>query len=151
MFDLATVSMNIVIVVLQIAVVVLLYFFLWQVVQAITSDLRRSAMPVSTEQPAPYGNLVIMSSGQTGIPVGKAFPLKPLTMIGRSLECDVALNDTFLSAEHARLELRDEGWVLEDLGSTNSTFVNGLEVRNSTLVQNGDVVRIGRIEMRLVS
>ncbi|NJK81012.1 MAG: FHA domain-containing protein [Chloroflexaceae bacterium] len=148
MFDFATLSINAVILVLRVLVVVLLYFFLWQVLRVITTDLRRGVVAPGTE-PAPYGQLVVMSSGQTGLPVGKAFPLKPLTIIGRSLESDIALNDTFLSGEHARLELRPNGWILEDLNSTNGTFVNGLEVRDATPLNNGDVVRIGRIELRL--
>jgi pSer/pThr/pTyr-binding forkhead associated (FHA) protein len=66
------------------------------------------------------------------------------------MECDVALNDTFLSGEHARLELRGDEWTLEDLRSTNGTFLNGLEVRDPTTVNEGDVVRIGRVELKLM-
>jgi pSer/pThr/pTyr-binding forkhead associated (FHA) protein len=65
-------------------------------------------------------------------------------------QCEIALNDSFLSQQHARLELRGDQWVLEDLGSTNGTFVNDIEVRDATIVEEGDIVRVGRIEMRLV-
>jgi pSer/pThr/pTyr-binding forkhead associated (FHA) protein len=93
---------------------------------------------------------VVESSGQTGLPVGKTFVLKPVTRLGRSLDCDVALNDNFLSAEHARLVLRDDEWLIEDMNSTNSTFVNGFEVRGETSIKDGDVIRMGRIELKLV-
>jgi hypothetical protein len=150
MENLANISLNVIILLLSIAVVLLLYFFLWQVLRVITRDLRANTGDNASDQVSMYGQLVILSSGPTGIPVGKVFPLSPVTSIGRSMECDVALNDTFLSGEHARLELRGDEWTLEDLRSTNGTFLNGLEVRDPTIVNEGDVVRIGRVELKLV-
>jgi pSer/pThr/pTyr-binding forkhead associated (FHA) protein len=129
-------------------VVFLLYFFLWQVVRVVSRDLRSSS--AAPAQLNPYGQLVVASSGQTGIPVGRVFPLNPVTVIGRSTETDVALNDTFLSSEHARLERRDGAWSLEDLNSTNGTFLNGFEVRAPTEVNDGDMIRVGRVELKLV-
>lgn len=149
MFDIANLSLNVIILLLRIAVVFLLYFFLWQVLRVVSNDLRNSAAP-STVQPNPYGQLVVTNAGQTGLPVGKAFPLSPVTTIGRSTESDIALNDNFMSAEHARLELRGDEWVLEDLHSTNGTFVNGFEVRDATTINDGDTIRVGRVELKLV-
>jgi hypothetical protein len=148
MFDIANLSIDVIILLLRVAVVFLLYFFLWQVVRVVSRDLR--AGPASLAQLNPYGQLVVASSGQTGIPVGKVFPLVPVTVIGRSTETDVALNDTFLSSEHARLERRDGTWSLEDLNSTNGTYLNGFEVRALTEVNDGDVIRVGRVELKLV-
>lgn len=148
MFDIANLSIGVIILLLRVAVVFLLYFFLWQVVRVVSRDLR--AGPASPAQQNPYGQLVVTSSGQTGIPVGKVFPLSPVMLIGRSTETEVALNDTFLSSEHARLERRDGVWSLEDLNSTNGTYLNGFEVRASTEVNDGDVIRVGRVELKLV-
>lgn len=147
--ELANISVNVIILVLRVAVVFLLYFFLWQVLRVVTRDLRTGST-APPEQTSPYGQLVITGSGQTGLPVGKSFPLLQATTIGRSMESDIALNDTFLSSRHARLEQRGKEWVLEDLQSTNGTFVNGFEVRDPTVVNEGDVIRIGRVEMKLM-
>jgi hypothetical protein len=149
MVDVANVSLNVIILLLRIAVVFLLYFFLWQVLRIVIRDLR-TGPAAAPETSSPYGQLVIMSSGQTGLPVGKSFPLGPTTTIGRSLDSDVALNDTFLSTKHAQIEQRGSEWVLRDLQSTNGTFVNSFEVRDPTVINEGDVVRIGRIEMKLM-
>jgi pSer/pThr/pTyr-binding forkhead associated (FHA) protein len=149
MFDIANLSIGVIILLLRVAVVFLLYFFLWQVVRVVSRDLR-AGPGVPTTLTNPYGQLVVASSGQTGIPVGKVFPLIPAMVIGRSTETDVALNDTFLSSEHARLERRDGAWSLEDLNSTNGTYLNGFEVRAPTEVNDGDVIRVGRVELKLV-
>lgn len=152
MLDIANTSIDIIILLLRVAVVLLLYFFLWQVLRFVVRDLQVSAQPgANGTQASPYGQLVVLRSGQSGVAAGKVFPLSPSTIIGRSMEqCEIALNDSFLSQQHARLELRGDQWVLEDLGSTNGTFVNDIEVRDATLVEEGDIVRLGRIEMRLV-
>jgi hypothetical protein len=149
MFDLADLSLGVIILLLRVAVVVLLYLFLWQVLRVVTHDLRGSAAPAA-EQASHYGQLIVVSSGQTGLPVGKTFLLNPVNIIGRSLENDIALNDTFLSSQHTRLELRNGDWVVEDMNSTNGTFVNGFEVRDATTMRDGDVIRLGRIELKLV-
>ncbi|MCU0490310.1 MAG: FHA domain-containing protein [Chloroflexaceae bacterium] len=147
MFDIANLSLDVITLLLRIAVVFLLYFFLWQVLRAITRDLRIEAAPASAN---PYGQLVVTSAGQTGLAVGKSFPLGPNATIGRSTSTDIALNDNFLSAEHARMEMQGDEWLLEDLGSTNGTFVNGFEVRGLTPVNDGDIIRVGRVELKLV-
>jgi hypothetical protein len=152
MIDIANTSIDIVILLLRVAVVLLLYFFLWQVLRFVVRDLQSAAQPGGNgSQASPYGQLVVLRSGQSGVAAGKIFPLSPSTIIGRSMEqCEIALNDSFLSQQHARLELRGDQWVLEDLNSTNGTFVNDIEVRDATIVEEGDIVRLGRIEMRLV-
>jgi hypothetical protein len=150
MFDIANLSIGVLLLLLRVAVVFLLYFFLWQVLRVVSRDLR-GAGPAAPAVASPHGQLVVTAAGQTGIPVGKVFPLSPVTVIGRSTEADVSLNDTFLSTEHARLERQNGVWVLEDLNSTNGTYLNGFEVRASTEVHDGDVVRVGRVELKLVA
>jgi hypothetical protein len=152
MFDLTNFSIDILVLLLRVAVVLLLYFFLWQVLRSVVRDLRSSGAPASgASAGSPYGQLMVLRAGTSGVAAGKAFPLGPSNIIGRSMEhCEVALNDSFLSSQHARLELQGSTWVLEDLGSTNGTFVNEIEVRAPTSIEEGDVVRVGRVEMRIV-
>jgi pSer/pThr/pTyr-binding forkhead associated (FHA) protein len=149
MFDIANLSIGVIMLLLRVAVVFLLYFFLWQVLRVVARDLQGGGAVAPAVNP--YGQLVVTAAGQTGIPVGKVFPLSPITVIGRSTEVDVSLNDTFLSNEHARLEQRGGVWTLEDLNSTNGTYLNGFEVRAGTEVHDGDTVRVGRVELKLVA
>jgi hypothetical protein len=148
--DILNPSINIIILLLRVAVVLLLYFFLWQVLRFVMRDLRFGGAAAGGASSSPYGQLVVVRAGQSGVTVGKTFPLGPSNILGRSLEnCEIALNDSFLSSQHARLELQGDDWVLEDLRSTNGTFVNEMEVRDATIVEDGDIIRVGRVEMRL--
>lgn len=149
--DITNTSLNIIILLLRIAVVLLLYFFLWQVLRFVMRDLQSAGSSGTSGLKSPYGQLAVVRAGQSGVAVGKLFPLGPANVIGRSMEnCEIALNDSFLSAQHAKLERRGDEWTLEDLHSTNGTFVNEIEVRDATVVEEGDIIRVGRVEMRLV-
>ena len=67
-------------------------------------------------------------------------------VIGRTPEVDVYLTDKFASRKHAEIRPVEDGFVLRDLGARHGLFVNGIQVRERTLIE-GDVIRIGSSEM----
>jgi len=75
---------------------------------------------------------------------GQTFGLeKDLIMIGRAPDNDVVINHPEVSRQHARLTRRGTAVVLEDLGSTNGTFVNGVRLSAPHTLSNGDVIGLG--------
>jgi hypothetical protein len=68
--------------------------------------------------------------------------------LGRADGVDVRVDDPFASSAHARLFSRGEFMYLEDMGSTNGTFLNGRQVRNAERLRAADVIRIGDTEYR---
>lgn len=79
-----------------------------------------------------------------------SYPIGPRGLtIGRSETRDVVIPDPAASRHHCSILLRDNQWVLRDMGSANGVFVNGTRVRES-LLADGDRVRIGNTEMRFV-
>ena len=69
--------------------------------------------------------------------------------MGRRPGCEVVLQDTYASQMHAKVYPRNGVWILEDLGSTNGTYVNQVRVTGTVSVNVGDRVRIGNTEMEL--
>ena len=65
--------------------------------------------------------------------------------MGRAPRADFVVDAPLVSRLHCRLTLQDNGVLVEDLDSTNGTFVNGSRVRKS-LLASGDVLRVGRME-----
>ena len=145
--NLANISLEFIILALRIAVIFLLYLFVFQVVRVIIRELR--AAGVEQTVASQYGNLVVVTPGQTGLPPGKRFPLGQVNIIGRSVNNDVALNDTFLSGEHAMLQWDGQTWLLEDLESTNGTRLNGREVVQPTPLDYGDTIQVGHVDLKL--
>ena len=75
----------------------------------------------------------------------RIFPLDQAEItIGRGLGNHLVLNDSSVSRNHARVFLEEGRFVLEDLGSTNGTTVNG-EVAEKRLLQSGDIVSVGEV------
>jgi predicted component of type VI protein secretion system len=90
---------------------------------------------------------LVMRSGPT---VGKVYPLEKAELfIGRDLSNDVVINDPEISRRHARLFLQGNSYVLEDLGSTNGSFINGQRLMGPGVLRPGDSVTFGE-RMNLV-
>ena len=75
------------------------------------------------------------------------FRLPDSAVIGRSSSAQVRLQQLTISRQHATVELRAGAWVLTDLGSGNGTFVNKERVDGSILLSDGDLVRVGNVEL----
>jgi hypothetical protein len=70
--------------------------------------------------------------------------------IGRSGDCDLTLQDTYLSSRHARIANDDGDLSIEDLGSTNGTYVNQELVKGRVRLERGDVVQVGGVLFEVV-
>lgn len=72
----------------------------------------------------------------------------PIT-IGRSAACTVVIDDDYASNHHARISPHESGWIIEDLGSTNGTYVQRTRVSGAMTVPLGTPIRIGKTIMEL--
>jgi hypothetical protein len=81
---------------------------------------------------------------RTGPNPGEVFPLtKNEIYIGRDVNNDIAVSDQEVSRKHARLVMQAGGYVLEDLGSTNGTYVNGQRLMGPHVLRSGETVMLG--------
>ena len=74
----------------------------------------------------------------------------PALVIGRGAECDLAIADTYLSSRHARFSLDEGDLTVEDLGSTNGTYVNQGIVHGRVHLEKGDIVQVGGVLFEVV-
>jgi pSer/pThr/pTyr-binding forkhead associated (FHA) protein len=70
-------------------------------------------------------------------------------LIGRNPECTLVLDDDFASGRHARVYRDGDGWYVEDLGSTNGTFLGANRLSTPTPVAVGTTLRIGKTVLEL--
>ncbi|MFL5959311.1 MAG: FHA domain-containing protein [Gaiellaceae bacterium] len=148
---------------LKIAFLVLLYLFVVRVIRsagrerptpsqdsmiltpatAAAAGLRRAARARRSVR------LVVQRS--PSLEEGDEFPVDsaPVT-VGRGGQNDLVLHgDDFASARHARIELRGDGVWVQDLDSTNGTYVNGTRVAGAQRLDAGDVLRVGATDLRV--
>ncbi len=82
-----------------------------------------------------------MRSGPTP---GKTYPLeKQEVLLGRDLVNDIAISDPEVSRRHARFLMQEDNVIIEDLGSTNGTFLNGQRISTPQQLRSGDVITFG--------
>ena len=123
----------------------LLYLFLLQVVRALVRDLRAASQSAVAE----LGRLHVLASPAGDPPAGASFSLDAITSLGRDVNNSVVIDDPFASQEHAILTFRGRDWYVEDLGSTNGTYVNGNRVEGVAPLGFGDELQIGQVRLRL--
>jgi pSer/pThr/pTyr-binding forkhead associated (FHA) protein len=82
---------------------------------------------------------------------GKAatYKLDGTIQIGRADACQIKLSDTYVSQFHARLFQREDGWFVEDLGSTNGTHLNQRRITGASPVAAGDRIKVGKVVLEL--
>ena len=154
----ASIAVSEALLVLKILFLVLLYLFIWRIVRSAAKDVRMpqesfvlapGSVPGLGEQPQiETGRLVVVKS--PALEEGDEVQLDsaPL-MLGRGARNDVDLGrDEFASSEHARIEPRRDGVWIEDVGSTNGTYLNGTRVTGPKRLSVGDIVRVGETELR---
>ncbi|HQU26437.1 MAG TPA: FHA domain-containing protein [Acidimicrobiales bacterium] len=81
---------------------------------------------------------------------GERTDVEEVVLIGRSPDCDLSVLDTYISSRHARVINDDGDLSIEDLGSTNGTYVNQELVRGRVHLAKGDIVQVGGVLLEVV-
>jgi pSer/pThr/pTyr-binding forkhead associated (FHA) protein len=81
---------------------------------------------------------------------GERVPVDIAVTIGRSADCDLNIQDTYLSSRHARVANDDGDLSIEDLGSTNGTYVNQELIKGRVHLDRGDIVQVGGVLFEVV-
>jgi pSer/pThr/pTyr-binding forkhead associated (FHA) protein len=138
-----------------------LYLFLLWMARSALKDLRRGGVeeagPAYEDatglhhatagfSDAPGGTPKLRVATAAGLRAGAAYDLSDGALLGRGDQADIRLEDTFASSHHARLVPQGDVMVLEDLGSTNGTYLNGEPLRGPQPLHVGDSIRIGDSE-----
>ena len=96
--------------------------------------------------PAGLSTVVIHSDGDKS----RTVPVESTSLVlGRAPECELPLEDTYVSQQHARIFAKDDHWYVEDLGSTNGTSVNDQRLAAPARVQPGDRISLGTTVVEL--
>jgi hypothetical protein len=142
---------------LKFAFLAVLYLFLLWVARSALRELRGAPAPAPEATGfhpiGPGGRsaatdawLVVLRGG--GLDPGERFDLFGGLTIGRSADADVRIEDRFASGVHARVYSRESSYYVEDMSSTNGTFLNGAQLSGEAPLSDLDEIRIGDTEFR---
>jgi pSer/pThr/pTyr-binding forkhead associated (FHA) protein len=152
---------NLVLDLLKYAFLAVLYIFLARAVKAIYLELRppTARRPTPQRTPAPQASrpparrtkktprrLAIVEGDNLK---GKSLPLTDELIVGRADKCHLVLDDTYVSQVHARIFAKGDSFLVEDLGSTNGTYLNRRRITAPAELHRGDQVKIGKTVMEV--
>jgi len=152
--------------VLKICLLILLYLFFLRVLRAVWAEVqepvaadsggslraRTPAGPTAPQSPrkrhkrGAIRRLVVVEPAAAA---GTAHLLASEMTIGRAPGCTVVVEDQFISSVHTRVFQREDTWMVEDLGSTNGTYLNRRKVTGPTVIHKGDRVQVGNVVMEV--
>ena len=147
---------------LKFAFLALLWVFILFIGAVIRSDLFGRRVPAGSAEAAPppaaasrtrrKGRAAAQAVPTTlritrGKQAGLTMTLGDQIKIGRSADCQLILDDDYVSSRHALIRRTADGYVVEDLGSTNGTYLNDARVTTATPFGLSDTLRIGRTTM----
>ena len=147
--------------ILKIAFLVLLYGFIVLVVRSASKGMQQppqesivlgaaEAAALRAEHGLTPARLLVVSSPELN--EGSTIEIAAPTVVGRDAQSGIRLDrDEFASGQHARIEPRPDGAWIDDLGSTNGTFLNGKKLKRAKLARAGDVIKIGATELQVQS
>ncbi len=139
---------------LRLGFLLLLWFFVYLTVSALRRDIQapstagipvttqRRAARRSTRQDRPRARTLVVTHGSlegTVLPLGTS-----AVTIGRSADNTLVIEDDYASGHHARLYQSEGRWIVEDLGSTNGTWIDRARITGPTVLELGSPLRIGR-------
>jgi pSer/pThr/pTyr-binding forkhead associated (FHA) protein len=148
------------VVALKFGFLAVLYLFLIWVARSALKDLGRGAEPAAAGPVQPPGaqrapaqssrsvdaQLVVVAA--KGYEPGTSWNVDGGVTMGRSEGAEIRVDDQFASSSHARLFRRGDSMWVEDMGSTNGTYLNGRQISAAEPLKRGDVIRIGDSEYR---
>jgi pSer/pThr/pTyr-binding forkhead associated (FHA) protein len=140
--------------ILKLCALALVYLFFLRVIRAVWAEVNplRSGGPAPAA-PRPTKSRAAKRRGAKagrGVVVveprdrkGERYSVGEEVTVGRAATCSITIDDTYASQLHARLFQRDGALHVEDLGSTNGTYVNGRKVDTPLPIKPGDKVKVG--------
>jgi pSer/pThr/pTyr-binding forkhead associated (FHA) protein len=139
--------------ILKLCALALLYLFFLRVIRAVWAEVAPARAGAAAPMPAPKparrqssrrgkggDALVVVEPKEQK---GQRYTLYDEVTMGRAAGCTVTLDDNYASQLHARVFRRDDALHVEDLGSTNGTYVNGKKVTAPLAIKRGDRVKVG--------
>lgn len=153
--------------ILKLCLLVLLYLFFFRVLRAVWAevaapraaesggkrtrnrrgDASTAKLPGGRRKRGGPSEVIVVEPAEQA---GRRYPLGDEITVGRAAGCQIVIDDNYVSQLHARLFLRDGQLLVEDLGSTNGTYLNRAKVSGPMVMRRGDRLQVGNTVMEIL-
>jgi len=139
---------------LELCLLALVWLFFLRVLRAVWTEVKGPSSTVARPAAGARRASPVRRRGTPRLVVvepkdrkGRSYDLRDEQTVGRAAGCQITLDDTYVSQLHARVFNKDGGWFVEDLGSTNGTYLNAKRVSGALALKRGDRIKIGATVM----
>jgi len=129
---------------LRLLLVLLSYSFLGWTVYTIFADLKKDSTQKTINSIPP----IIINAQIEDVKINRRFRQTEI-FLGRDPSVDFPLNNETISLKHCRIHYHNKQWWIEDLDSTNGTYLNNDPVKTETIITNGDQIRLGKVDISI--
>lgn len=131
---------------LEYGLLFLLLYFVYKAIRFMKDDSREAIEDIYVEsQTTPDEAVLTVVEAADNSMMGRRFAFGQSISIGRGQDNDIVIQDGYVSHRHAVIELLNNLYVIQDLGSVNRTYVNGQEISGRQYLQTGDTISIGTV------
>lgn len=132
--------------------VLVVYLFIIKIIQMVSHDIEVMRRRKNSDIAAHTYIKLLNLRHTLAFPVEENYPVLKDSVLGRSARCEIPIDDPFLSQKHAAFLWRDGVCYLQDLGSTNGTFLNGNRAEGDPIeLLNGDKIELGQLSFIFVT
>lgn len=136
--------------ILRLSVIVIIYFIIIYALKIMYTDTKTAGKKKKKVRRATEALEVLSSGDNTNLKTGSIIPIADSLTVGRKSDNIIVLDDKYTSGYHLRIYRRNNEYVLEDLDSTNGTKVNDLRIKNTVVLKDGDIIKVGTAIFKLM-
>ncbi len=126
-----------------IAFIIILYVIIYYALKIMYKDVKGGGRRRTSQGKKSYGIEVMEVVGSSNLKKGAVVPIRGIVTIGRKNDNSIVLSDQHVSSNHARFVIKNNILFIEDLNSTNGTYVNGKKVEGKVKLFGKDEIKIG--------
>jgi pSer/pThr/pTyr-binding forkhead associated (FHA) protein len=142
--DLSSLSM-----IFKLVIIGIIYIIIFTALRIMYNDVKGGGK-ARKSQIRTYGLEILSPGNSENLRKGAVVPVKGVLTIGRKADNMLVLDDPYASSYHARIFMKDEECILEDLESTNGTIFNGERLLGKAFLSSGDEISIGSVSFRVI-
>lgn len=128
-------------------IIAIIYVIIFFIIKIMYKDVKSSGKRKKRKK---FGLEVIKINGNDSLKAGSVIPIGGIITIGRRQGNMLVLSDAYVSGNHAKVFLKNNNCILEDLNSTNGTFVNDEIIKDKVYLSPGDKIKIGNSIFKLI-
>ncbi|NRY57846.1 pSer/pThr/pTyr-binding forkhead associated (FHA) protein [Clostridium acetobutylicum] len=124
-------------------IIAIVYLIIFTAFKIMYKDMKNGDKRPAASRKRTFGLEVLEPGMNKTIRRGSVVPVSREITIGRKDDNSIMLNEGYVSGHHARVYLRNNQYILEDLNSTNGTVLNGQKIKSKAYIKSGDEIKIG--------